>query len=319
MSDIVFYEVFAEEESALKHFLPPDITAEFHEGTIQEVGEKQLPASIISIRTQSLVPENWTGDLQAILTRSTGYDHLVWLHDRPVQIGYLPDYCARSVAEHALLLWTALLKKLPAQQASFATFNRNGLTGQQLLNKSLLVIGVGKIGYHVVQLAQAVGMHVAGMDIEQKHDNVNYVDQHEDLSRYDVIVSAMSLNENNIHYFDQQFFDRVKPGCLFVNISRGELSPCSVLIENLSNGRLAGVALDVFEDENRLAVQLRNRATNESHDTAVRELLTLASMPNTILTPHNAFNTHEATLLKSEQSLQQLIHYLQHGRFIWSM
>lgn len=311
--DVVFYEVFAEEEAAIRDCWPPTLTAQFYRDTIQEAGHDQPPARFISIRTQSRIPDHWINSLHAILSRSTGHDHIDHLAGKSLQLGYLPEYCARSVAEHAMLLWTALLKKLPRAMDQLRQFNRDGLTGNELVNKTMLVIGVGHIGIEIVRLATAMGLVVHGHDLEQRYDDVIYVDEHSDFSGYDIIVCAMNLTTENQGYFNRPFFDRVKRGCVFINIARGELSPHDVLLDNLHSGRLGGVGLDVFDDESNLANALR--AGEQNDDTQM--LMALLAMPNVILTPHNAFNTQEATTRKCAQSVQQLEALLRDGEFIW--
>ena len=77
-NNIIFFEVFEEEKNAISKFLPNDINATFHQNTIQETCKfkdiKLEKNTIISIRTQSIIPEKWSSKISAILTRSTGYD-----------------------------------------------------------------------------------------------------------------------------------------------------------------------------------------------------------------------------------------------------
>ncbi|MCG8324293.1 MAG: hypothetical protein MI673_02170 [Thiotrichales bacterium] len=312
--DVALYEVFAEERHDLQRIWPDDLEGRFFPGTIQEEGHTEPRARILTTRTQSLIPQTWCEQLDAVLTRSTGFDHLQHLAGHGVQLGYLPQYCARSVAEHAMLVWSALLKKLPAQVRQFSLFKRDGITGRELSGKKLLVIGVGNIGSEIYRLAQALGMQVHGLDIEKKFADINYVDATADVSYYDIIVSAMNLTADNAGYFDQAFFDRVKRGCIFINISRGELSPHAILKHNLENGRLGGVGLDVFDNEKEIATGLRHKSciTDDA-----QLLLDISEHTNVILTPHNAFNTEEATQRKAEQTIRQLRAYMDNAAFIW--
>ncbi len=248
------------------------------------------------------------------MTRSTGYDHVKHLIN-DIELGYLPTYCSRSVAEHAMLMWTCLLKKLPRQLENFKTFNRDGITGSELKNKKVLVIGVGNIGIEIIRIAHSLNMHVHGLDINHKYDEVEYVSTEDDITKYDIIVCAMNLTETNINYFNVDFFKKVKKGCLFINISRGEISPTTVLYENLQNGTLGGVGLDVFDDEKALAIALRENKTQLDDD--IKLILKLNQNPNVILTPHNAFNTEESTDRKSQQTVEQLEYFINHGKFKW--
>ncbi len=318
--DIYFYEAFEEEEAALKSFLTAEVRAGFTWKTIQEAGHVAPPAPVISTRTQSIYPGDWAGRLSAILSRSTGFDHLLRYReahgfDKPM--GYLPLYCNRAVAEQALMLWLMLMRRAPRQVERFNRFERDGLTGRELGGKTLAVYGVGHIGYEVARIGDALGMRVLGVDIVQKHDDVRYVDPAAAAREADVIVAAMNLTAENRGYFDKTFWQRCKRGLFFVNISRGELSPATALEEAMDSGIIAGLALDVFNHEKELAARLRGG--EESRDGEVAALLRLRERDTVILTPHNAFNTVESVARKSRQSIEQFMHYRETGRFMWSV
>jgi D-lactate dehydrogenase len=254
-----------------------------------------------------------------LLARSTGYDHLA-LYRREcgaerLPCGYLPLYCQRSVAEQAMLLWMSLLRRLPLQRRNFDCFERDGLTGRECRGATLLVVGVGNIGTEVVGIGEALGMTVLGVDIDEKHDSVSYVPVREGLARADVIVCCMNLTEQNRGYFSYDLLRKARPGAVFVNIARGELAPTRGLAQLLDEGRLGGVALDVYEEESRLAVSLRSGRPCEGE--TIRATLELAKRPNVVLTPHNAFNTEEAVQRKARHSVEQVVHFLEQGRFKW--
>ncbi len=317
---IYFYEAFEEEEASLRKHLPKNIKAGFTWKTIQEAGHEQPPAAIISTRTQSIYPPSWSGKLDAIISRSTGYDHLLAyreLTQSSIKMGYLPLYCNRAVAEQALMLILVLLRKLARQQIQFKRFERDGLTGFELQNKNLVVYGVGNIGYEMVKIGHGLGMNVFGVDITKRHDDVIYLTPEEGAKKADIIVCAMNLTKDNHAYFDTAFFECVRDNLVFINISRGEISPSTVLLKSLKNNLLAGVALDVFDHEKNLSAGLRNgQMTN---DPEVEAILEMMKMENVILTPHNAFNTFESVERKSEQTIEQLNTFLEKRTFIWQV
>lgn len=315
---VFFYEAFEEEAEALRRHLKPGIEAGFTWKTIQEQGDAEPPARLISIRTQSTVPVSWASKLSGILARATGYDYLrAYLREANADIpcGYLPLYCRRAVAEQAMLLWMALLRKLPQQTEQFKTFHRDGLTGRECEHKTLLVVGVGNIGHEVVRIGKALGMDVLGVDMVERHDDVSYVSIDEGLARADVIVCAMDLTPDNVGYFGYELLNRAKPGVIFVNVARGELAPAADLLRLLEEGRLRGLAADVHEGESELAIALREG--RDDSDNAFQATLALAQHTNVILTPHNAFNTVEAVERKAAQSIKQIEHFLKHGAFLW--
>lgn len=316
--DVFFYEAFEEEAEQLKQFLDPQFRAGYTWKTIQEEGSPGPPAELISTRTQSVIPLDWSNRLRGILSRSTGYNHLLDYKNSvksKLTYGYLPLYCNRAVAEQALLLWMAILRKLQKQKDGFQKFQRDGLTGSECEHKNLLVAGVGNIGYQVIKIGRGMGMRVSGVDIVKRNPDVDYVNIREAIGRADVIVCAMNLTAENEGYFNYDLLKRAKHKAIFINIARGELSPSNDLLRLIKEGRLGGIGLDVFQDESDLAVALRG--AKSSANPAVEAALELSKFPNVILTPHNAFNTEEAVQRKSEQSARQVASFLSTGKFIW--
>jgi len=320
MYDIYFYEAFEEEAESLSRYLPEGVRAGFTWKTIQESGDALPPSRLISIRTQSVLPLNWAGHLSGILSRSTGYDHILRYRQdtgKNIPAGHLPLYCNRSVAEQAMLLWMTLLRKLPRQLLQFKNFHRDGLTGYECKGKKLLVVGVGNIGSEIVKIGQGLEMSVKGVDLVKKHDFVEYTSIEEGIGDADIVVCSMNLNQTNYGYFSYDLLKKARRGVLFINIARGEMSPSEDLLRLLDEGHLGGAAMDVYNQETRLSVALRNGS--RSDDPKVRATLAMADRPNVIFTPHNAFNTHEAVERKSEQSVQQAAHFIKEGRFIWEV
>ncbi|MCK5149248.1 hydroxyacid dehydrogenase [bacterium] len=315
--DVFFYEAFKEEAELIRQYLPNDLHAGFTDKTIQEYAQN-VPAPIISTRTQSIIPFDWQSELTAILTRSAGFDHITrYLNQssNDISCGYLPQYCVRAVAEQAMMLWTALLRKLPMQLSNFARFKRDALTGQECKDKTLLVVGVGNIGHEIATIGKALEMKVLGVDVVEKHEDIKYVLIDDGLSKANVIVCAMNLTQDNQGFFNYDLLKNANPNAVFVNIARGELSPSEDLLRLLNDQLLAGIGLDVYDHESELAVSLRN--STPSNDNRVKAALELAKLPQVILTPHNAFNTIQSVQRKSKQSIQQITHFLEHGKFLW--
>lgn len=323
MKDVFFFEAFEEEAALIRACLPGRLDAGFTDRTIQEWEQTDSPpASLISIRTQSDVPAAWAGrGLRALLSRSTGYDHVAGYRARiaphAVCCGYLPLYCARAVAEQAALLWMALLRKLPRQTRQFRSFHRDGITGAENAGRTLLVVGVGNIGSEVVRIGRGLGMRVLGVDLIKPGIGVDLVSVDDGLRQADVVVCAMNLTDSNRGHFGYDRLARMKPGAVFVNVARGEFSPASDLLRALDEGLLGGVALDVYDDEKALAVSLRARMP--LLDENARAVMELASRENVICTPHNAFNTAEAVQRKARQSVEQVEHFLREGSFLWNV
>ena len=318
--DIFFYETFEEEANALRSMLGNDFSYGFAPETIQEAGHSSAPARLVSIRTQSLIPFEWDNQIDGILSRSTGYDHLLAYASSSgtrLPLGYLEEYATRAVAEHAIMLAMALMRKLPQQMRQFPSFNRDGLTGVECEGRNLLVVGVGRIGREIVSLAQGVGFVVKGVDIVTDEPEVTYVSKENGVPWADVIVNAMNLTTENRGYFSFDLLSTARRGLLFVNIARGEHSPLAEVERALAAGRLGGLGLDVFEDEGNFGASLRNEDQPASPQRSVVERL--LSYPNVILTPHNAFNSEEALRGKSALTVRQVKFFLKNKDFLWKI
>ncbi len=314
MFDVVFYEAFQEEQTALKRFLPASVRARYLSKTIQECREKTPPSRLVSIRTQSRVPTGWVAHLDGILTRSQGYDHFVSCRSASgasVRCGYIKEYCSRAVAEHAVFVAAALLRRFKKQLTAFERFCRDGLTGLECRGRRALVVGVGNIGAEIVTVARGLGMAVKGVDPRRGLKGLDYVALAEGLPWADVIFCACPLTEKTRAMLDHRALCRARKGTVFVNIGRGEVSPTKDLARLLSEGILGGVGLDVFEEEHVLANELRARRT----DANVRRILKLKDNDNVIFTPHNAFNTQEALETKARLSAEAIKHFLRRGTF----
>ncbi len=318
MHSVFFYEAFEEEAAALKRLLPSGLTAGFTGKTVQETGDIDPPSKIISVRTQSVIPPGWAYGLSGILSRSTGYDHMSRYIDKAgkdLSCGHLPLYCSRAVAEQAMLMWMMLLRKMPAQQKQFLSFVRDGLSGAECRGKTLAVVGVGNIGSEVAKIGIGLEMKVLGVDIVERHTFLNYAHINEALANADIIVCAMNLTPENTAYFHRDRLLKAKRGAIFINIARGELSPSKDLLFLVENGHISGIGIDVFENESCLAASLRNGVQSEKSE--IEATMKLSGLPNVIFTPHNAFNTIEAVERKASQSVEQVVYFIKHNRFLW--
>ena len=314
--DVYFYEAFEEEASLIRNLLCGKLLFDLTDKTIQESGHVIPPARVISVRTQSMIPIEWQDKLDGILSRTTGFDNLKAYKKAvktPLALGYLEEYATRAVAEQAILLMLALMRRLPQQIQQFKHFQRDGLTGVEALGKNLLVVGVGRIGGEIVKLGQGLGLNVKGVDIVKRHNFVSYVERDVGLSRADIIICAMNLTDENVHYFSYNLLKKARSGVIFINIARGEHAPLYDLFRLVQEGHLGGLALDVFDDEPAIATALRTDQARQSEK--ARIIIDLLAYPNVILTPHNAFNTAEALRRKVQFSLDEIFYFLEHHQF----
>lgn len=314
--DVMFYEVYQEEEVLLTRYLPKELTAGFSKKTVQAEKGRHPPSKLIAIRTQSLVPLSWVSELSGVLTRSSGFDHLLPLQSqkgKTPSLGYLPSYCSRAVAEHALMILLTLARKLKRQEKQFPTFNRDGLTGIECLGREALVVGVGRLGTEIVRLFSGIGMKVRGVDVVKRLKTLAYVPLNKGIRTADVVVCALPLTRATRRLLGYKCLRHAKKGAIFMNVSRGEISPSKELKRLLEEGILGGVGLDVYEGEGSFAESLRTKkgTLGESGKATVA----LLKDERVVLTPHNAFNTKEALERKAQQSVASIVLFLKKGTF----
>lgn len=314
--DVYFYEVFEEEARLIKSLIGRRLEFGLTDRTIQESGHREPPARLISVRTQSVIPVEWQDRLSGVLSRTTGFDNLKSFRraiSLPVALGYLEEYATRAVAEQAILMMLALLRKLPRQMEQFRRFDRDGLTGAEARGRRLLVVGVGRIGGEIVKIGQGLGLQVRGVDIVRRHDFVEYVERDSGLAWADIVICAMNLTDENYHYFSYDLLKKCRPGVIFINVARGEHAPLSDMLRLLKEEHLGGLGLDVFEDEPEVGTALRTGQVEESEGAAI--VAELLRCPNVILTPHNAFNTEEALERKARFSVEEIFYFLRERKF----
>jgi D-3-phosphoglycerate dehydrogenase len=223
--------------------------------------------------------------LQMISLWQTGYDNvdLKVATEHNVVVSNVPNYSFDSVAEFVFALALNLLRKLHIADARLRTGNfdwRHNI-GTQLMSKTLGVIGTGKIGNRVIQIAHGFNMNVLSTTAHPSPERakalgVTFVDLDTLLPESDIVTLHVPLMPMTEHMIAAPQLDMMKPSAILINTARGKLVDEKALVEALKNKKIAGAGLDVFE----------------------REPLPLDSplleMHNVVLTPHIAFLSEES-------------------------
>ena len=224
-----------------------------------------------------------------------------------IKILRVPAYSPYSVAEHAMGLILTLNRKL--HRAYIRTrdhnFSLEGLIGFDLKGKTVGVIGTGKIGRCFADVCRGFGMNILGFDpYENKEFGGKYVSLDELLAESDIISLHCPLTKENHHLICDKTIEKMKKGAYIINTSRGQLIDTAALIEGLKSGKIGGAGLDVYEEETALFFE-------DYSDEIIPDdtLSTIISMPNVIVTSHQAFLTREALDGIAETTLQNLSSY----------
>ncbi len=246
--------------------------------------------------------------LKLICTMGTGFDNIDIdeCKKRKITVCNVPYYGENTVAEHTFALILALSRNLikSVERVKNNNFNLNGLTGFDLKNKTLGVIGPGHIGQHVIKIANAFEMKIISHANTQDNNlakklNFKFVSLNELLKNSDIITIHCPLNKNTKHLINMNNIKLIKKGSYLINTARGEIVDTKALIYALDNKILAGAGLDVLEEQVLLKEGKKLIHTNlikQSDWKIFKEDKLLLKEKNVIITPHNAFNSQEAIL-----------------------
>ena len=207
-----------------------------------------------------------------------------------------------STAEQAFALMLALSRNIhPAYQALVeGRWDRKIFTGTQLAGKTLGIVGMGRIGQVVSKFAKAFDMNVLAFDpfltsSRATELGVTLVDHvHDMLPKIDYLTVHTPLNDATRGLFGKKELELIKPGARLINCARGGIYDLDTLVEGMKSGKLAGVALDVYEEE-----------PCTTHP--------LFGMKNVVCTPHLGASTEEAQTNVALEAVELLIDYFTKG------
>ena len=278
--------------------------------------------------------------IRLIATRSTGCDHidLDACASRDVTVANVGNYGENTVAEHTFALVLALSRRLRDSEQAVRTgrFSRERLRGIDLRGKTLGVVGAGRVGLHVIRIGIGFGMHVIAYD-EQPHPfysellDFHYVPFEQLMRESHVVTLHVPLNSATRHMINRETLALCRSGVLLINTARGELIDSGALIEALDSGQVAGVGLDVLEDERvfrggatqilgeKIAERVRSAAAPVARETSPHRVTEFSKLvahsrllrrPEVVLTPHVAFNSHEAVERLSTLTVENIRSYI---------
>lgn len=237
------------------------------------------------------------GGTKLVATRSTGFNHidLEASQEFGVKIARVTDYSPHSVAEFAVGLLLAVNRRIHRayNRTREGNFELDGLMGMDLAGRTVGVIGTGKIGRIFARIMVGFGCKVLGSDVHHAPEFEGIGGQYVELERLqseaDVISLHCPLTPETHYIINQRSLDRMKRGALLVNTSRGGLVDTEAAIEAVKSGQLAGLAIDVYEQEEGLF--FRDLSSSIIPDDVIQRLM---AFPNVIVTGHQAFFTREA-------------------------
>lgn len=277
---------------------------------------------IYSVLDKSVL--NKLPNLKMVATRSTGMDHIDGdeCKKRKILVSNVPVYGSNTVAEYAFALLLAITRKIVVahQSVEEGEFSPEGLTGVDLYGKTLGVIGCGKIGQNVVSIARGFGMKVLGVDDYKdpkmiKKSGFKYVDLETCLEEADFVTLHVPAIPETFHMINKKNIKLMKKGSFLVNTARGAVVETEAIVWALNNKILAGVGLDVTEEEmlvDSMSVVMSKKITRDN----LQEVLSfhmLRDRDDVVFTPHNAFNTKEAIERIVKTTVENINQFIKKG------
>lgn len=305
--NIVFFDLQEWEKETLKNCFP---NATFvTEKLTSENASSYSSAEIISTFIYSTVTKEVLDkmtSLKCIVTRSTGFDHIdvEYCKQKNISVCNVPEYGSNTVAEHTFALILSLTRKLyqSVSQCKNLNFEHDAIRGIDLFGKTLGIIGMGKIGEHIVRIANGFQMKVLVYTRTQDEElikkyGIQYVELDTLLSNSDVITLHLPLTPKTQHIINKENITKFKKGSYIINTARGGLIETEALILGLDQGMLEGVGLDVLEEEKELSEEAAILTSHFRENVDLKTLVydhMLINHPKVLITPHNAFNSQEA-------------------------
>ncbi|MBQ8379152.1 MAG: 2-hydroxyacid dehydrogenase, partial [Oscillospiraceae bacterium] len=243
--------------------------------------------------------------VKLVAMRCAGYNNvdLKYAKDR-IDVVRVPVYSPYAVAEHTMALLLTLNRKIHKAFIRTRDFNfsLNGLTGFDLHGKTAGIIGTGQIGRIFINICKGFGMNVIAYDpYPIENSDIEYVSLDKIFAESDIISLHCPLTKDTRYIINERSLAQMKDGVVILNTSRGQLIDSDALLQSLKDGKVRGAGLDVYEEETAFFFE-------DYSSTIVQDdiLARLVSLPNVIMTSHQAFLTEEALQKIAEVTLFNL-------------
>ncbi|PKP09211.1 MAG: hydroxyacid dehydrogenase [Bacteroidetes bacterium HGW-Bacteroidetes-4] len=252
--------------------------------------------------------------VKLVALRCAGFNNVDIEKAKTLGIGVVrvPAYSPYAVAEHTLGMILALNRKLHKAYTRVrdGNFALDGLLGFDIHNKTIGVIGTGKIGQIFCKLMHGFGTRILAFDKfpnqAMQDMGVEYVDLQTLYQQCDIISLHCPLTYETYHMINDYAIASMKPGVMIVNTSRGPLIDTNAVIEGLKKGKVGYLALDVYEEEEALFFEdLSEKVIQDD------QFVRLETFPNVLITAHQAFFTKEAIQNISDTTFKNIKDYLE--------
>lgn len=255
------------------------------------------------------------GNTRLIALRSAGFNHvdLKAAKNLGLKVVRVPEYSPYAVAEHAMAMILTLNRKTHRayNRVREANFSLNGLIGFDLHDKTVGLIGTGKIGSVLARILTGFGCQILAFDLIKNSAlidlGVQYVSLENLLKNSKIISLHVPLTKETHHIINDSALKLTPPGVMIINTGRGALIDTKALIQFLKSGHIGYAGLDVYEEEEKIFFE--DHSADILQDDRLARLLTF---PNVLLTSHQAFLTQEALNNIANTTLKSITEFESH-------
>ncbi len=257
---------------------------------------------------ENVIAKLYEYNVKFIVLRCAGYNNVdVKAAFGKIHIFRVPAYSPYAVAEHTMALLLTSVRRIHKAYIRSRDFNfsLNGLTGFDLHGKTIGVIGTGKIGRVFIDICKGFGMKILAYDpFPMDIEGVKFTDLDEIFRKSDIISLHCPLTDDTRHIIGFDSLPKLKKGVMILNTSRGGLIDAEALLQGIKERIIGGACLDVYEEEADIFF-----TDNSGHILGDDVLARLISMPNVIVTSHQAFLTHDALDNIAKTTLQNILDF----------
>lgn len=255
--------------------------------------------------------------VNAVALRCAGFNNVDMQYAfGKIHVLRVPAYSPYAVAEHAIAMLLTSIRRIHKAYIRTRDFNfsLNNMTGFDLHGKTVGVIGTGRIGQVFINICKGFGMNILAYDkypsqALEANEKIKYVDLNTLFSQSDIISLHCPLTDETYHVINEESISKCKRGVVLINTSRGALVDAEALLAGIKSRKLGAACLDVYEEESELFFN-----DNSGHILEDDTLARLISMPNVIVTSHQAFLTEEALNNIAETTVNNIVDIFEKGQ-----
>ena len=241
----------------------------------------------------AVVEKLYSYGIRLIVLRCAGFNNVdMAACQGKIRVFRVPAYSPHAVAEHAMALLLTINRRTHKAYIRTRDFNFSlqGFVGFDLYQKTVGIVGTGKIGRVFADICKGFGMNVIAYDkFPNAASGLDYVTMEELFQKSDIISLHCPLTEDTKHLINADSIEKMKKGVTIINTSRGALINTEDLIQGIKEKKVGAACLDVYEEEGDFFYE-----DYSGHVVQDDKLVRLIAMPNVIVSSHQAFLTQEA-------------------------